>query len=125
MNLLLTKSAKRNNQKNQVIYLLRRKIFKITIVVNVSDPQIVSVEEAIKAMSEEDLAFVATYYPMMLKDMCLMLSLEDQLKKENKKVSHMTVIAKPRERKNLFLYLWNKFKQWLFFKFGKTGNTER
>ena len=93
--------------------------------VNVSDPQIVSVEEAIKAMSEEDLAFVATYYPMMLKDMCLMLSLEDQLKKENKKVSHMTVIAKPRKHKNLFLYLWNKFKQWQFFKFGKTGNTER
>lgn len=93
--------------------------------VNVSDPQIVSVEEAIKAMSEEDLAFVATYYPMMLKDMCLMLSLEDQLKKENKKVSHNVVIAEPRKSKNLFLYLWNKFKQWRFFKFGKTGSIER
>ena len=76
-------------------------------------------------MSEEDLAFVATYYPMMLKDMCLMLSLEDQLKKENKKVSHKLVIPNPRKPKNLFLYLWNKFKQWQFFKFGKTGNTER
>lgn len=95
------------------------------MVENISDPQIVSVEEAIKAMSEEDLAFVATYYPMMLKDMCLMLSLEDQLKKENKKVSHSTVIVKPRKPKNLFLYLWNKFKQWRFFKFGKTENIER
>ena len=93
--------------------------------VNVSDPQIVSVEEAMKAMSEEDLAFVATYYPMMLKDMCLMMSLEDQLKKENKEVSHKSVILKPRKSKNLFLYLWNKFKQWRFFKFGKTESTER
>ena len=93
--------------------------------VNISNPQIVSVEEAIKAMSEEDLAFVATYYPMMLKDMCLMLSLEDQLKKENKKVSHSTVIVEPRKPKNLFLYLWNKFKQWRFFKFGKTESIER
>ena len=56
-------------------------------------------------MSEEDLAFVATYYPMMLKDMCLMLSLEDQLKKENKKVSHSTVIVEPRKPKNLFWIL--------------------
>lgn len=78
-----------------------------------------------KAMSEEDLAFVATYYPVMLKDMCLMLSLEDQLKKENKEVSHKPVILKPRKSKNLFLYLWHKFKQWLFFKFGKTESTER
>jgi hypothetical protein len=125
MNLLLIKSVRRKNLKNQVIYPLRRKTSKITTVVNVSDPQIVSVEEAIKAMSEEDLAFVATYYPMMLKDMCLMLSLEDQLKKENKKVSHNVVIAEPRKSKNLFLYLWNKFKQWRFFKFGKTGSIER
>ena len=78
-----------------------------------------------KAMSEEDLAFVATYYPMMLKDMCLMMSLEDQLKKENKEVSHKSVISKPIKSKNLFLYLWNKFKQWRFFKFGKTESTER
>jgi hypothetical protein len=125
MNLLLIRSVRRKNLKNQVIYPLRRKIFKTIMVENISDSQIVSVEEAIKAMSEEDLAFVATYYPMMLKDMCLMLSLEDQLKKENKKVSHSTVIVKPRKPKNLFLYLWNKFKQWRFFKFGKTENIER
>ncbi len=101
------------------------RIYKTITVINVSDPQIVSVEEAMKAMSEEDLAFVATYYPMMLKDMCLMMSLEDQLKKENKEVSHKSVISKPRKSKNLFLYLWNKFKQWRFFKFGKTESTER
>jgi len=94
-------------------------------VVNANDPQIVSVEEAMEVMSDEDLTFVATYYPMMLKDMCLMMSLEDQLKKENKDLSQKIVIANPRKSKNLFLYLWNKFKQWLFFKFGKTESTER
>ncbi len=93
--------------------------------VNANDPQIVSVEEAMEVMSDEDLTFVATYYPMMLKDMCLMMSLEDQLKKENKDLSQKIVIANPRKSKNLFLYLWNKFKQWLFFKFGKTESTER
>jgi len=102
-----------------------RKISKITTVVNVSDSQIVTAKQAMKAMSDEDLAFVATYYPMMLNSMCMMITLEDQLEKEDKEVSHKIVIAKSRKPKNLFLYLWNKFKQWQFFKFGKTGNTER
>ena len=102
-----------------------RKISKITTVVNISDSQIVTAKQAMKAMSDEDLAFVATYYPMMLNSMCMMITLEDQLEKEDKEVSHKIVIAKSRKPKNLFLYLWGKFKQWLFFKFGKTGNTER
>ena len=76
-------------------------------------------------MSEEDLTFVATYYPMMLKDMCLMMSLEDQLKKENKEIGHKLVMAKPEKFKNWFVYSWYKFKQWLFFKFGKTENIEK
>ena len=78
-----------------------------------------------RTMSDEDLVFVAAYYPMVFNNMCMMITLEDQLEKENKGVSHKIVIAKSGKPKNLFLYLWNKFKQWQFFKFGKTGNTER
>ena len=89
------------------------------------DPQIVTAKQAMEAMSDEDLAFVAAYYPMMLNGMCMMITLEDQLQKENKEISNTIVIAKPGKPKNLFLYLWNKFKQWRFFKFGKTENTER
>tara|TARA_Y100000385_G_scaffold284198_1_gene341767 strand:- start:102 stop:479 length:378 start_codon:yes stop_codon:yes gene_type:complete len=125
MNPPLIKSGKKRNLKNQDTSPQRRRIYKTITVVNVSDPQIVSVEEAIKAMSEEDLTFVATYYPMMLKDMCLMMSLEDQLKKENKEIGHKLVMAKPEKFKNWFVYSWYKFKQWLFFKFGKTENIEK
>lgn len=78
-----------------------------------------------EAMSDEDLAFIATYYPMVLNGMCVAITLEDQLQKENKKISNKIVIAKPGKPRNLFLYLWNKFKQWRFFKFGKTESTER
>jgi len=104
-----------------------KRTWKITTVVSVVsvDPQIVTAKQAMEAMSDEDLAFVAAYYPMMLNGMCMMVTLEDQLEKEDKEVSHKIVIAKPGKPKNLFLYLWNKFKQWRFFKFGKMVNTER
>lgn len=102
-----------------------RRIYKTITVVNASDPQVVTAKQAIEAMSDEDLAFVAAYYPMMLNNMCMMITLEDQLEKEDKEISHKIVIAKPGKPENLFLYLWNKFKQWLFFKFGKTGSIEK
>ena len=102
-----------------------RKISKITTVVNVSDSQIVTAKQAMKAMSDEDLAFVATYYPMMLNSMCIIATLENQLEIEGKDPGQKIVIAEPRKPQNLFLYLWSKFKQWLFFKFGKTGSIEK
>jgi hypothetical protein len=125
MNLLLIKSVKRKNLKNQVIYPLRRKIFKIIMVENISDPPITTAREAMEFMSDKDLTFMATYYPMMFKAMCMMVTIENQLEIENKEIGHKLVISNPRKPKNLFLYLWNKFKQWRFFKFGKTENIER
>ncbi len=85
----------------------------------------VTAKQAMEVMSDEDLSFIAAYYPMMLQSMCIMATLEDQLESEGKDLSQKIVIANPRKSKNLFLYLWNKFKQWLFFKFGKTESTER
>ena len=99
------------------------RIYRITTVVN--DVNIVTAKEAMKAMSDEDLAFVATYYPLMLQSMCMMITLEDQLEYEGKDPSQKIVIGRARKPKNLFLYLWNKFKQWRFFKFGKTENIEK
>lgn len=78
-----------------------------------------------KAMSDEDLAFVATYYPLMLQNMCMMVTLEDQLEYEGKDPSQKIVIGRARKPKNLFVRLWHKFKTWRFFKFGKTENIER
>ena len=82
-------------------------------------------KRAMEVIPEEDLVFIATYYPMMLQSMCIMATLEDQLESEGKDPSQKIVIAEPGKPKNLFLYLWSKFKQWLFFKFGKTGSIEK
>ena len=95
------------------------------MVENISDPPITTAREAMEFMSDKDLTFMATYYPMMFKAMCMMVTIENQLEIENKEIGHKLVISNPRKPKNLFLYLWNKFKQWRFFKFGKTENTER
>ena len=78
-----------------------------------------------EVMPEEDLTFIATYYPMMLQSMCIIATLENQLEIEGKDPGQKIVIAEPRKPQNLFLYLWSKFKQWLFFKFGKTGSIEK
>jgi hypothetical protein len=85
----------------------------------------VTAKRAMEVMPEEDLAFIAAYYPMMLQSMCVMATLEDQLENEGKDPGQKIVIAEPRKSKNLFLRLWYKFKQWLFFKFGKTGSIEK
>ena len=85
----------------------------------------VTAKRAMEVMSDEDLAFIAAYYPMMLQSMCVMATLEDQLESEGKDPGQKIVIAEPRKSKNLFVRLWYKFKQWLFFKFGKTGSIEK
>lgn len=64
-------------------------------------------------MSDEDLTFIATYYPMMLQGMCLMATLENQLEIEGK-VSNPPVILKTRKSENWFVYLRRRFKEWLF-----------
>lgn len=46
-----------------------------------------SLEEAMNVMSEEDLTFIAAFNPPLFKQMCLMLSLEKQLKIEGKSLS--------------------------------------
>jgi len=46
-----------------------------------------SLEEAMSVMSEEDLTFIATFNAPLFKQMCLMLSLEKQLKIEGKSLS--------------------------------------
>jgi hypothetical protein len=85
----------------------------------------VTAKRAMEVMSDEDLAFIAAYYPMMLQSMCVMATLEDQLESEGKDPGQKIVIAEPRKSKNLFVRLWHKFKQWRFFKFGKTGSIEK
>lgn len=85
----------------------------------------VTAKRAMEVMSDEDLAFIAAYYPLMLQSMCVMATLEDQLESEGKDPGQKIVIAEPRKSKNLFVRLWHKFKQWRFFKFGKTGSIEK
>jgi hypothetical protein len=43
-----------------------------------------SLEEAMNVMSDEDLTFIAAFNPPLFKQICLMLSLEKQLKIEGK-----------------------------------------
>ena len=48
------------------------------------DQEPISVEEAINTLPERDLVFIATYNPVAFKQMCIMLSLEQQLNREGK-----------------------------------------
>ena len=73
----------------------------------------VTISEAMETMSDKDLAFIATYNPQAFHTMCYMWSLELELQRENK-ISNTPVILKPRKPKNRFVYLWYKFKEWLF-----------
>ena len=54
------------------------------MVENISDPPITTAREAMEFMSDKDLTFMATYYPMMFKAMCMMVTIENQLEIENK-----------------------------------------
>jgi len=49
-----------------------------------------SLEDAMNVMSDEDLTFIASYNPPLFKQMCLMLSLEKQLKVEGKSLSSIS-----------------------------------
>ena len=59
-----------------------------------------SIENAINTIPEEDLVFIATYNPQVFKQMCLMLSLEKQLKIEGKSFSNSVILEarKPEEK---------------------------
>jgi len=70
-----------------------------------------TISEAMNTMTNEDLAFIATYNPSALKDLCCMWSLELELAKEGK-IPQLDI----RKPKKGFVYLWYKFKEWLFSK---------
>jgi len=71
----------------------------------------VTISEAMETMSDKDLAFIAAYNPPAFKTMCSMWSLELELAKEGK--LNRIDIRKPKKE---FVYLWYKFKEWLFSK---------
>ena len=71
----------------------------------------ITISEAMETMSDKDLAFIATYNPPAFKTMCSMWSLEIELEKEGK--LNRIDIRKPKKG---FVYLWYKFKEWLFSK---------
>jgi len=74
----------------------------------------ITISEAMKTMSDKDLAFIAAYNPLAFKAMCCMWSLELELQREGKLPSHPSVILKARKSENRFVHLWYKFKEWLF-----------
>ena len=57
--------------------------------------------------------FIATYNPLAFKQMCVMLSLEQQLNREGKSV-HNPVILEARKNENWFVRLRRKLQEWLF-----------
>lgn len=88
------------------------KTSRITTVENTED--YITISEAMKTISDKDLAFIAAYNPVAFKTMCSMWSLELELEKEGKTLSQEPVILKSRKPKNWFVHLWYKFKEWLF-----------
>ena len=79
-----------------------------------------SIENAINTIPEEDLVFIAAHNPIVFKQMCLMLSLEKQLKIEGKSFPN-SVMLETRKPENKFVSSWYKFKQWLYSGFIKMG----
>ena len=79
------------------------------------DQEPISVEEAINTLPERDLVFIATYNPLAFKQMCTMLSLEQQLNREGKSF-HKPVVIEDRKSENWFVYLRRKLQEWLFSK---------
>ena len=88
------------------------------------DLEPISVEEAINTLPERDLVFIATYNPLAFKQMCLMLSLEQQLNREGKSF-HKPVVIEDRKSENWFVYLRRRFKEWLFSKLLKMASPKR
>ena len=85
----------------------------------------VTATEAMEAMSEKDLAFIATYHPNVLNTLCIMSSLELELIEEGKLSIHEPVILKTRKPQSRFVYSWYKFKTWLFSNLQKMGLLKR
>ena len=83
-----------------------------------------SVSELMETVPERDLVFIATYEPTTLNALCTLWGLELQLKKEGK-FSNKPVIIQTGKPKNRFVYLWYKFKEWLYSKFGKTESMKK
>ena len=73
-----------------------------------------TISEAMDAIPEKDLVFIATYNPLAFKSMCVMWSLELELQKEGKYPLHNPVILKNKKPKNWFVYLRIKLQTWLF-----------
>ncbi len=88
------------------------------------DQEPMSVEEAINTLPERDLVFIATYNPVAFKQMCLMLSLEQQLNREGKSF-HKPVVLEAGENENWFVYLRRKLQEWLFSKLLKMALPKR
>ena len=82
--------------------------------------QIISLGEAMDIMPDEDLAYIATYNPSMINDMCILLSLENQLRKEGKLPQFKETPQKTCIPENWFVYSWRKIKKWLFLRFTTT-----
>ena len=72
-----------------------------------------TVSEVMEDISDNDLSFIASYSPAVMHNLCLMWSLELQLDKEGK-LSNKPVMLQTRKQSNRFVYLWYKFKEWLF-----------
>lgn len=84
-----------------------------------SEPILISVGKAMEVMSEQDLTSIATHNPVVFKQMCLMLSLEQQLQREGK---HPILKDSPfgiRKSQNWFVSLRYKIRAWLFSMFLK------
>jgi len=73
-----------------------------------------TIGEAMGTMSDKDLVFIAAYNPQVFKTMCNMWSLEIELEKEGKLISHHPVILNVREPENWFVSLRHKLQIWLF-----------
>ena len=97
---------------------------KIRWIIMEGDFETYSVSELMKTIPERDLVFIATYEPTTLNALCTLWGLELQLKKEGK-FSNKPVIIQTGEFKNPFVYLWYKFKEWLYSKFGKTESMKK
>ncbi len=87
--------------------------------------QYMSLGEAIMIMPDEDLEYIAAYNPPMMKNMCLFLSLEIQLRKEGKLPQIEDTTQKTWIPENLFVYSWRKIKKWLFLRFTMTERRKR
>jgi hypothetical protein len=81
---------------------------------------IISLGEAMEILPDEDLTYIATYNPSMISDMCILLTLENQLRKEGKLPQLEEIPQKIWIPENWFVYSWRKIKKWLFSRFTMT-----